>query len=141
MEDRFSRVSGKSIIDENLRELEKNGERYNFENSVYTVPDEQEMEEAFDETKINIENIEQLKKYVVERINIINSYNSDFIKEKGLLCVFREIYRFNNRDDFDEFDQNIVDELIDYVYDNSNYLVNKVDEMAYYDIMNKGKSR
>ena len=141
MEDKFSRVSGKSIIDEKLHELEKKGERYNFESSVYTIHDDHEIEELFNENSVTIENIEQLKKYVVERINAINIYGSDFIKEKGLTCVFREIYRFNNRPDFDEFEQPLIDELIDYIYDNSTYPANKVDDIAYYDITNKGNSR
>lgn len=141
MEDKFSRVSGKNIIDSAVRNLEKNGERYNFEDSVYTFPDEQEVDEVFGESNVNIENIEQLKKYVIDRVNSINNYESDYIKEKGLISVFREIYRFNNRPDFDKFDQNVIDELKDYIYDNSDYPVEHVDEIAYFDIINKGKGR
>ena len=141
MDDKFSRTSGKDILDNAVRDLEKKGERYNFEDSIYTFPDEQEMMEVFNESNVNIENFEQLKKYVVERITVINTYNNDFIKEKGLTSVFREIYRFVSRPDYDEFDQNLIDELIDYIYDNSIYPVENVDKVAYLEMLNKGKGR
>lgn len=141
MEDKYSKVSGRDVIDGVVRNLEKNGDRYNFENSVYTFPDENEIDEVFEVSNDIIQNIEQLKQYVIKRVNVINSYEGDFIKEKSLISVFKEIYRFSSDPNFDEYEQGTIDELKDYIYDNSVYPAEKPDEIAYLDIFSKGRGR
>ena len=139
MEDKYSKLSGRDVINGMVRNLDKNGERYNFENSIYTFPDETEVDAVFGISSDMIQNIEQLKQYVIKSVDVINCYERDFVKEKALISVFKKIYHFSSS--FDENEQVIINELKDYVYDNSFYPAEKPDEIAYLDTFSKGKER
>ena len=86
-----------------------------------------------------IQNLEQLKQYVIDCVNVINCYEENDVKEKALINVFKEIYRFSSS--FNESEQSVIEELKDYIYDNSDYPAEKPDEIAYLEVFNKKIAR
>ena len=134
MEDKYSRVSGKDILNAAAKELDKKQIGTINDDNVYMFDDGYEY--SFE--VINVESVEELRNYVVNRINTINSYDGDFLKEKSLISIFKEIYRFYTNPDLEDYEQDLIEEIKDY---NSVYPPDKADEIAYLDIINKNKRR
>lgn len=145
MDEKYDYGDWREILRSAEEELDKNNKYEKFNNNIYYSDDNDIEDDKFIPDDEDIRTFEQLKEYVYDRVDsIYYEYYSDYFKENALKSVFRRIYKFSLSDQIDEFEKEaVIQELKDYIYDTlrGEVAVSYVDEIAYNEIVNKGRSR